>query len=166
MASDTWIKRSGFNVAESVSRDNGYQYYLCCHVLTDGLNLRLDIVDQQVQLVFDKLQSVPLVLPVLQRRHSESPRQQRSESELSNKLARRCSGWQSANAAADSLRLPPEDQHSLKMTTSSFNCNGRKRAGCSPLLRRLDVYGVHDVLDFFCDLLGPDRVLLKLCFHC
>lgn len=36
----------------------------------------------------------------------------------------------------------------------------------SPLLRRLDVDGVHDALDFFCDQLGPDSVLLKLCFHC
>lgn len=36
----------------------------------------------------------------------------------------------------------------------------------SPLLRCLDVDRVHDALDFFCDLLGPDSVLLKLCFHC
>lgn len=35
-----------------------------------------------------------------------------------------------------------------------------------PLLRCLNVDVVHDALDFFCDLLGPDSVLLKLCFHC
>lgn len=37
---------------------------------------------------------------------------------------------------------------------------------CSPLLRCLDIDVVHDGLDLFCDLLGPDCVLLKLCFHC
>lgn len=50
--------------------------YLCCHVLTDGLNFNLDIPDQQVELVFDELQSVHLVLPVLQCCHSALPRQQ------------------------------------------------------------------------------------------
>lgn len=59
--------------------------YLCCHVLTDGLNFDLDILDQQVELVFDELQSVHLVLPVLQCRHSASPRQQQSGSRHKNK---------------------------------------------------------------------------------
>lgn len=40
------------------------------------------------------------------------------------------------------------------------------RTGYPPLLCRLNVDGVHDALDCFCDLLGPDSVLLKLCFHC
>lgn len=53
-------------------------YYLGCHILTDGLNPNLDILNQQVELVPDKLQSVHLVLPVLQRCHSESPQQQQS----------------------------------------------------------------------------------------
>lgn len=50
--------------------------YLCCHVLTDGLNFNLDILNQQVELVSDELQSVHLVLPVLQCCHSALPRQQ------------------------------------------------------------------------------------------
>lgn len=58
----------------------------------------------------------------------------------------------------------PKTQH-----TPTYRVGGEKNMDGtknSPFLCRLDVDGVHDALDFFCDLLGPDSVLLKLCFHC
>lgn len=85
------IQRGDMNEQQEVQLD----YYLCCHVLTDGLNFYLDILNQQVELVFDELQSVHLVLPVLQCCHSALPRQQQLGSQHKNKaqtfIADRCS---------------------------------------------------------------------------
>lgn len=47
--------------------------YLRCHVLTDGFDLHFDISDQQVELILYELQSVHLILSVLQCRHSKAP---------------------------------------------------------------------------------------------
>lgn len=76
MASDTWIEHLGCDVVELANNRTAFsccQHYLGCHVLADGLNLNLDILNQKVELVLDELQAVHLVLPVLQRCHSEAP---------------------------------------------------------------------------------------------
>lgn len=80
MASDTWTERlfgGWMRRAERRAGGAASPCYLHCHVLTDGLDFNLDVLNQQVELVLDELQPVHLVLPVLQRRHSGSPRQQR-----------------------------------------------------------------------------------------
>lgn len=50
--------------------------YLRCHVLTDGFDLHFDISDQQVELILYELQSVHLILSVLQCCYSKAPPQQ------------------------------------------------------------------------------------------
>lgn len=51
---------NGFNVLP-----RGRWRYLCRHVLADSLDFHLDILDQQVELILDKLQPVNVILSVL-----------------------------------------------------------------------------------------------------
>lgn len=48
-------------------------HYLRSHVFTDGLDFCLNVINQQVELILDKLQPINLILSVLQRCHSEAP---------------------------------------------------------------------------------------------
>lgn len=139
--------------------------YLGGHILTDGLDLHFDISDKQVELILHKLQSVHLVFSVLQCRHSVfQPPQKASQSHNQFHL----SGGRQWDIRVHS-HIQKIIRRNLWMTYYQINLQLKRRKGRrwrSPLLRRLNVDGVHDVLDFLCNLLGPDCVLLKLCFHC